>query len=150
MLSRRAIASLVRRSNLGERVEPFDPSGPVPCLPDWSAVPTPGHTPGHLAFFRADDRTLLTGDAVMTLPWYSRLDAGGFWLWDLLRGKTRLSGPPSGFTCSWKEAVASIVRLADLEPRVLAGGHGAPLIGSEAAPALRAFATRVAAQDLPF
>ena len=150
VLSARAMASLVRGSNLGERVQPFDLTGPVPFLPDWSVVPTPGHTPGHVAFFRPADRTLICGDAVITLPWHSRLRAGGCWLWDRLRGKAHLWGPPSAFTCSWKEAASSIVRVAALEPRVLASGHGAPLIGTEVAPMLRAFATRVAAQDLPF
>ena len=28
----------------------------LPGLPDWQVVPTPGHTPGHIAFFRSTDR----------------------------------------------------------------------------------------------
>ncbi len=39
----------------------------LPGLPDWEAVPTPGHTPGHVAFFRRSDRVLITGDALVTV-----------------------------------------------------------------------------------
>src|SRR4051794_37684840 len=35
---------------------------PVPELPGWELIHTPGHTPGHVSFFRRDDRTLLAGD----------------------------------------------------------------------------------------
>ena len=117
----------------------------VPGLPDWNVVPTPGHTPGHVAFFRHGDRTLITGDAVLTLAWSSRLGGGGAgWLWDLARRKPQLSGPPTVFTCDWREAAASVPPSPSLDPWVLAAGHGRPLAGRHVAPALRAFAARVA------
>jgi glyoxylase-like metal-dependent hydrolase (beta-lactamase superfamily II) len=149
VLPRRAMEALVRGSDLGETVRSFDPRADVPGLPDWIAVPTPGHTPGHVAFFRRGDRTLLTGDAVLTLAWSSRLGGGGAgWLWDLARCRPRLSGPPTIVTCDWRDAAASVVALADLDPWLLATGHGMPLAGKQVAPALRAFAARVAASPI--
>jgi glyoxylase-like metal-dependent hydrolase (beta-lactamase superfamily II) len=146
VLPRRAMEALARGSDLGEAIRPFDPQAGVPGLPDWRAIPTPGHTPGHVAFFRPGDRTLVTGDAVMTLAWWSRLGGGGAgWLWDLARCKPRLSGPPTIVTCDWQDAAASIVALTELDPWLLATGHGLPLAGRDVAPALRAFAARVVA-----
>jgi glyoxylase-like metal-dependent hydrolase (beta-lactamase superfamily II) len=146
LLPRRAMEALVRDSDLGAAVRPFDPQAGVPGLPDWICVPTPGHTPGHVAFFRPGDRTLIAGDAVLTMAWSSRLGgAGAGWVCDLLRGTPRLSGPPSMVTCDWRDAAASVVALADLDPWVLATGHGTPFVGQCAAPALRAFAARAAA-----
>jgi glyoxylase-like metal-dependent hydrolase (beta-lactamase superfamily II) len=148
LLPRRALESLVRGSDLGGSVRPFDPRAGVPGLADWVSVSTPGHTPGHVAFFRPGDRTLLAGDAVLTMAWWSRLGEGGAgWLWDLVRRKPRLSGPPTMVTCDWTDAAASVVKLAGLDPWVLATGHGTPFVGRYAAPALRAFAARCAKVD---
>ena len=35
-------------------------------MPGWTLFHTPGHTPGHVSFFRESDRTLLVGDAFCT------------------------------------------------------------------------------------
>jgi len=143
VLPRRAMEKLIRDSDLGDAVRPFDPQAGVPGLPEWDCVPTPGHTPGHVAFFRPGDRTLIAGDAVLTIAWSSRLGGGGAgWLWDLVRREPRLSGPPTVVTCDWRDAAASVAALADLDPWVLATGHGTPFVGRSAAPALRAFAAR--------
>ena len=148
VLPQRAMEALARGSDLGAAVRPFDPEAGVPGLPDWTVVPTPGHTPGHVAFFRPVDRTLITGDAVLTLAWSSRLDGDGAgWLWDLARRKPRLSGPPTVVTCDWRDAAASVRALAELDPWVLATGHGRPLAGRHVAPKLHAFAARVAASE---
>ena len=40
----------------GDGLSPIDPNVGVPGLPDWQVIPTPGHTPGHLALFREADR----------------------------------------------------------------------------------------------
>ena len=142
VLPRRATEALVRDSDLGDAVRPFDPQAGVPGLPDLVCVPTPGHTPGHVAFFRPGDRTLIAGDAVLTMAWSSRLGGGAGWLWDLVRRKPRPSGQPTVVTCDWRNAAASVVALADLDPWVLATGHVTPFVGRHAAPALRAFAAR--------
>ncbi|MCP3420311.1 MBL fold metallo-hydrolase [Nocardioides pinisoli] len=108
------------------------PGGPVPGLPDWECVPTPGHTPGHVSYFRPADGVLVSGDALVTM----RLNS----LFGLLGGRPGLSGPP--WYTTWDRAVAraSIERLADLEPAVLASGHGMPLAGPGIARRVRAFA----------
>ncbi|WP_218131426.1 MBL fold metallo-hydrolase [Nocardioides sp. YR527] len=72
---------------------------------DWEVITTPGHTPGHLAFWQPDERLLVVGDAL------SDYDVG----WVSLAA----DGPDAG-----KAAVASLVRLADLRPRVLLTAHG--------------------------
>jgi glyoxylase-like metal-dependent hydrolase (beta-lactamase superfamily II) len=145
-----AMAALTRRSDLGERVRTFEPGDGVPGLPDWRAVPTPGHTPGHTAYFRPGDGMLLAGDAVLAVPWSSRFGGRGpRWVWELVRGRRRLSGPPTMFTCDWRAAGASIGVLAELDPWSLATGHGRPLAGRHVAPLLRAFAAKTAATPLP-
>ena len=117
-------------------VRAVDPSAAVPGLPDWLCIPTPGHTPGHVSYFRPSDRVLVTGDAVVTLQLNS--------LPGLVLGRQGLSGPPWYTTWNRPAARTSVARLAELEPRVLAGGHGMPMTGVETAGALRAFADRVA------
>lgn len=143
VLPRSVIEQLTRGSDLGDAVRGFCPETGAPGLEDWTAVRTPGHTPGHVALFRSEDRTLLAGDAVLTLAWWSRLGGGIGWLWDLLRGTPRLSGPPTIFTCDWVAAAASVATLADLRPWVLASGHGVPLAGADVARELRDFAARI-------
>ena len=131
-------------------MRPFDPEAGVPGLLHWACVPTPGHTPGHVAFFPARRQDAdVAGDAVLTMAWSSRLGGDGSgWLWDLARRKPRLSGPPTVVTCDWRDAARSVVALADLDPWLVATGHGPPLVGRHAAPALRAFAARVVAEPV--
>lgn len=102
-------------------VTAVDPGAGVPGLPDWERIPTPGHTPGHVSYFRASDRVLITGDALLTV--------NGSSLWGLLPlpGKRAISGPPRISTWNWAAATQSVARLARLEPRVLAPGHGTPM-----------------------
>lgn len=60
-------ARMAAAGALTDVIQPLDPAGEVPGLPGWRCVPTPGHTPGHVAYFRPSDRLLLTGDAVLTI-----------------------------------------------------------------------------------
>lgn len=115
---------------------PMEPGIGVPGLPEWECISTPGHSPGHVAFFRPSDRVLIAGDAVLPLNLNS--------LWDLLLRKRRVSGPPYISTWSWPIAKESVATLARLEPSVLACGHGAPLTGAGIATELREFAERFA------
>ena len=116
-------------------VRGLDPHAGVPGLSDWECVPTPGHTPGHVAFYRRSDRVLITGDAVLTMNPNSE--------WGLGLGTQRVSGPPRFFTWNWFAAADSIAALAGLELQVLATGHGRPLVGLATPPALRACADQV-------
>jgi len=113
-----------------------DPGAGVPGLPDWERIPTPGHTPGHVSYFRPSDRVLITGDALLT--------ANARSLWGLLPGQQTISGPPRISTWNWAAATQSVARLAGLEPRVLAPGHGTPMTTAATAAALRSFAGRLA------
>ena len=104
VLPRRVMEALVRDSDLGDAVRPFEPQAGVPGLPDWNCVPTPGHTPGHVAFFRPADKTLIAGDAVLTMAWSSRLGAAapagsGTWCAESRGSRApRLSSPATGET----------------------------------------------------
>ncbi|NTU65523.1 MAG: MBL fold metallo-hydrolase [Chloroflexi bacterium] len=137
VMPRQRVAAMFAQSSLKGVVRAFDPGAAVPGLPDWECIPTPGHTPGHVAFFRKRDRTLITGDALVTVDLNS---LWGFLLWSLHRNKQRVSGPPWYSTWRWLAAKESVAVLARLEPRVLACGHGIPMIGDRTARELRAFA----------
>ena len=104
---------------------------PVPGLPEWTAIPTPGHTPGHVALFRQVDRVLISGDAVVTRP--EPFSA-------LLGKRTALSRPPWYFNWSQRRARDSLLTLAELEPAIIAGGHGSPRDDIDLAAKLRALA----------
>jgi glyoxylase-like metal-dependent hydrolase (beta-lactamase superfamily II) len=132
VLPKRWAESMLKQPNFKDIAHAFDLSTSVPGLPDWKCIPTPGHTPGHVSFFRASDRVLITGDAVVTMKLNS--------LWGLLLNKQGLSGPPWYTTWSWQEAKESVAVLAKLEPLVLACGHGLPMTSAGTARDLQAFA----------
>jgi glyoxylase-like metal-dependent hydrolase (beta-lactamase superfamily II) len=121
-----------RSVNLGDYVRPLPADGTIPHLPDWRWVHTPGHTPGHISLFREWDRTLISGDALLTT------DVGS-WVSQLTQ-RQEMAGPPSSSTFDWPSAVHSIHVLAGLEPLLIAAGHGRPMSGPKVAPGLRAFA----------
>lgn len=97
------------------------PDGTVPHLPGWRWIATPGHSPGHVAFWREADRSLISGDAVIS----TRQEA----LWPVLFQRAEMHGPPAYFTPDWVTAALSVQRLAGLRPEVLLPGHGRPLGG---------------------
>ncbi|WP_344717173.1 MBL fold metallo-hydrolase [Brevibacterium daeguense] len=122
----------MQETDLSDVVRTFDPAAGVPGLPEWRCVPTPGHTPGHIALLREADGVLLAGDAVLTVDVNSPTG--------LVSGAQRVGGPPWITTWDRPAAEASIVALADLRPHVLAPGHGLPLTGPEATRLLSDFA----------
>lgn len=119
--------------DISDVVRPLPRNGEVPGLPGWIAVPTPGHTAGHVAYWRAGDGVLITGDAVVTVNLNS--------ISGVLLGVPDLSGPPWYTTWNMELAKDSVNRLADLGPRLLAPGHGKPLAFG-IVPRLRALATK--------
>jgi glyoxylase-like metal-dependent hydrolase (beta-lactamase superfamily II) len=128
-----------RATSFKDVARALDPGDGVPGLSDWECIPTPGHTPGHVSFFRPSDRVIITGDAVLTV----RLNSlWGFLQWGLGRSKRQLSGPPWYTSWRWRMVKQSIAALAQLGPRVLATGHGTPMTGPRVADELRAFAGR--------
>jgi glyoxylase-like metal-dependent hydrolase (beta-lactamase superfamily II) len=122
------------RTSLKGIVRAFDPEAGPPGLAGWEALSTPGHTPGHVAFIRRDDRVAITGDALVTVNLNS--------LRGILLGEPRVAAPPGYTSWSWPAAQASAAAVAQLAPRVVAGGHGVPLMGRAAREGLRAFLER--------
>jgi len=141
LMPHRAVEASLSRNSLEDAARAFDPAAGVPGLPDWQAVPTPGHTPGHVAFFRGKDRVLITGDAVLTVNVNSARD--------FLAGRHRVSGPPYISTWDWPAAKESVAALARLKPEVLACGHGRPMTGPQAAASLASFSGRFSRQPAP-
>ncbi len=136
LMPRRRVESMLSKASLKEVAQAFDPGTAVPGLPDWECIHTPGHTPGHVAFFRTSDRVLITGDALVTV------DLNSFWgflLWALQQNRQRVSGPPWYSTWNRRATKESVAALARLEPRVLAPGHGVPMTGKGIARELHAF-----------
>jgi glyoxylase-like metal-dependent hydrolase (beta-lactamase superfamily II) len=120
--------------NVGHRLRPVMIDNTVPHMPGWRVVHTPGHAPGHISLFRDSDRTLIAGDAVITID---QEHAG-----KVLSQQREIHPPPLYFTIDWDQATASVGKLAQLRPRVLATGHGLPMAGEEVADLLSDFAAR--------
>ncbi len=79
----------------------------------FTVLETPGHSPGHVSFWRAHDRTLIAGDAL-----FGR---------HRVTGRPGLYEPPGIFTLDPAANRKAIRRLAALEPAVVCFGHGPPL-----------------------
>lgn len=105
--------------DLGTRVHALPEDGSVPGMPGWRWIHTPGHTPGHVSFFRDSDRVLIAGDAFVTQKQES--------FWGVVTRHQRVHGPPTYFTQDWGRARDSVRRLAHLNPSVAATGHGVPM-----------------------
>ncbi|MFM1655761.1 MBL fold metallo-hydrolase [Brevibacillus sp. B_LB10_24] len=114
--------------DLGDHVQSLPADGSVPELPDWKWIHTPGHTPGHVSFFREQDRCLIAGDAFITV----RQDS----LFKVLAQTEEISGPPRYLTPDWPAAWDSVKRLAALRPEVAVTGHGLPAAGESLAAGL--------------
>ena len=108
--------------DLGTRVRAFDPRQPIPGVPDWEMIETPGHTPGHVSFFRRRDAALVAGDAVTTM----NLDS----FFDTITKSKSVCRPPTPATMNWSEARRSVELLATLRPSLIAAGHGLPMEGA--------------------
>lgn len=123
LVPRARLEALRKRDSLQDVAVGYDPAASPPGLPDWECVPTPGHTPGHAAFFRRGDRILISGDAMLTVNVNS--------LPDLVRRRRGTFPPPWITTWSRPLALESLARLAALEPTMVASGHGPPLVLNE-------------------
>jgi glyoxylase-like metal-dependent hydrolase (beta-lactamase superfamily II) len=121
-----------RPVHLERRVLALPADGSIPILPGWRAVHTPGHTAGHVAFFREADRTLIAGDAFCTTRQESFLAVA--------LQRPELHGPPSYFTTDWPAARQSVSTLAALQPNFIAPGHGQPMAGPNASKKLEELA----------
>jgi glyoxylase-like metal-dependent hydrolase (beta-lactamase superfamily II) len=120
-----------KKMNVGPNLRELS-LGRLPWLPEWEILETPGHSPGHVSFFRSEDSTLLAGDAFCTVDQNSMTDT--------LSQRQKVSIPPPYYTCDWQSAERSVKKLAELRPKVLAAGHGIPMRGAQAATQLRTLA----------
>lgn len=127
--------------DLGARVRPLPADGTVPHLPGWRWLATPGHSPGHVSFFREQDRLLLAGDAFVTTKQESALA-----VWEQ---RQEVHGPPAYFTPNWPQAARSVAALAALEPAIAATGHGIPMRGEQLRRQLQQLATHFEQQAVP-
>ena len=84
----------------------------------------PGHTPGHLALWRASDRVLVAGDVFTAMG--------------MLTTRRGVFAPPGPVNFDSDENRRSMRKLAALEPRLALFGHGPPV--RDAAAKLRAVA----------
>jgi hydroxyacylglutathione hydrolase len=90
-----------RRLHEGDRVGSF------------TVIETPGHTVGHISFWREADGVLVVGDVVCNLNIYN--------------GRVMLREPERIFTLDPALNRASARRLGALEPKLICFGHGPPL-----------------------
>ena len=79
----------------------------------FQVLDTPGHSPGHVAFWRESDRVLVLGDVVFGMNPFT--------------GIPGLRPPFDFFTRDVTENRRSAQRLAALEPALVCFGHGPPL-----------------------
>jgi glyoxylase-like metal-dependent hydrolase (beta-lactamase superfamily II) len=76
-------------------------------------VHTPGHTPGHVVYFRERDRVAIAGDLLHSISF--------------LTGRRGLYEAPAVFNVDTAQNRRSIRLLAELRPKVVLFGHGPPL-----------------------
>ena len=115
--------------NFGDRVRVLPEDGSIPEMPGWRWIHTPGHTPGHVALYRDEDRTLLAGDAFVTTQQESMLA--------VLLQKAKVCRPPGYYTPDWEAARRSVQELFMLRPETAATGHGRPMYGAQLQQGLR-------------
>jgi glyoxylase-like metal-dependent hydrolase (beta-lactamase superfamily II) len=120
--------------DVADRLRALPADGSVPGMPGWRWIHTPGHTEGHVSFWRAADRTLIAGDAFVTTKQES--------VYAVATQEPELHGPPMYFTPDWDRARESVQRLARLEPELAVTGHGRALGGTAMRAALHTLADR--------
>jgi glyoxylase-like metal-dependent hydrolase (beta-lactamase superfamily II) len=79
----------------------------------FAVLETPGHSPGHVAYWRESDRVLILGDVLNNM--------------NLITGRPGLQEPPKVFTPDPPLNRRSARRLAALRPNLVCFGHGPPL-----------------------
>ncbi|WP_449538558.1 MBL fold metallo-hydrolase [Ferdinandcohnia sp. Marseille-Q9671] len=107
--------------NISGHVEKLPADGTVPHLPEFRWIHTPGHSPGHVSFYRENDGVLIVGDAFVTVKQES--------LYKVFTQEQEISGPPRYLTTDWQAAKSSVETLHKLKPNVAVTGHGLPMTG---------------------
>ncbi|HEX8561542.1 MAG TPA: MBL fold metallo-hydrolase [Flavobacterium sp.] len=122
-------------------LQPLPPDGTVPELFGWKWIATPGHTPGHVSFFRDSDKLLIAGDAFVTVKQDS--------MYKVLIQKEEVHGPPPYLTTDWTSARDSVRKLEALQPEIAITGHGSHMSGAELQQGLSRLATDFDVLALP-
>lgn len=112
-----------RSINLGHHAVVLPLDGSVPGMPEWKWVHTPGHTEGHVSFFRDRDRTIIVGDAFTTTKQESFIA--------VLTQHEQIKGPPAYLTTDWGAAKKSVDRIKELKPELAIPSHGLPMKGDK-------------------
>ncbi len=112
-----------RSIDLGFRAVTLPEDGSVPGMPDWKWIHTPGHTEGHVSFFRERDKVLIVGDAFTTTKQES--------ITSVLTQREQIKGPPAYLTTDWYAAEKSVKRIKELAPEWVIPSHGLPMKGEE-------------------
>jgi len=115
--------------NIEKRLLTLPENGTIPGLPEWKYIHTPGHTAGHISLYRERDRLLISGDAFVSLKAESTIA--------IITQQKEVNGPPKYLTTDWIQAEQSVKKLAQLEPEIIATGHGQPMHGPEMRKSLR-------------
>jgi glyoxylase-like metal-dependent hydrolase (beta-lactamase superfamily II) len=104
-------------------VTPFaDGDLDVPGRP--RVIPTPGHSPGHVAFHLPDRGVLIAGDALVT--------------YHALNGSRGPQLPPAAFSYDKTQMLASLDALERVDAGLTVFGHGEPWTDGPAAAVARA------------
>ncbi|MFL5327654.1 MAG: MBL fold metallo-hydrolase [Gemmataceae bacterium] len=127
--------------NVAGRLRAMGLHGEVPFMPGWRWLFTPGHTPGHISFWRESDRTLIAGDAFVTTAQESA--------YAVATQTPALHGPPAYYTQDWQKSRESVRTLAALEPEVAVTGHGRAMRGPQMRRALHTLANNFDAVATP-
>lgn len=80
------------------------------CVGSFTVIETPGHSKGHISFFRENDGVLIVGDVLTNM--------------NLLTTMVGIHQPPMLFTTDRETNIASIKKIYDLKPKILCFGHG--------------------------
>jgi glyoxylase-like metal-dependent hydrolase (beta-lactamase superfamily II) len=109
--------------DLGNSIHALPEDGTIPHMDGWRWIHTPGHTPGHISFFRERDGVLIVGDAFSTVKQESMMA--------VMNQSEQISGPPKYLTTDWEAAENSVKKLASLNLSLAIPSHGMPMGGEE-------------------
>jgi glyoxylase-like metal-dependent hydrolase (beta-lactamase superfamily II) len=115
MLPRNLVVWLGERLCAGPRFPVGKPLRDGDAVGEFRVIHLPGHTPGHVVYFRDRDRVAIAGDVLANIHFVTR--------------RPGLREPPSYFSSDPAENRRSARRLAELRPAVTCFGHGPPLFG---------------------
>jgi len=84
----------------------LDEEQPIPYLPHWAMIKTPGHTDDSVCFYNSDEKTIISGDTVLNM---------------------KGSGELNNFCCNQNAIKESFKKLLSLDVKNIYPGHGKPL-----------------------